>query len=219
MTTIQPRRTGTLQYRHSIDCRNCGATNNIEEPWKKWIRNNENLDSLVHGISIMDTDMWVHKFGKRRGRFGGWDRDVQYLMKVEVKTHAADITEAQQDTINAVDALLRTKPLKEFRDSGQLVSGHKDNVRQVVSQFSGKKVRIICHGLHILRMSGQTPGTSDADPNGWITWDGRPITAHQLEQLFRYELDPDSLRVLEHREHKKQSDQATLFGADDLGVA
>ena len=29
------RKTSTLQYRQSIDCHNCGATNNIEEPWKK----------------------------------------------------------------------------------------------------------------------------------------------------------------------------------------
>jgi len=167
----------------------------------------------------MDTDMWVHKFGKRRGRFSAWDRDVQYLMKVEVKTHGADITDAQRDTINAVDALLRTKPFKEYRDSGQLAPGHKDNVRRVVSLFSGKPTRIICHGLHVLRMSGSTPGTSAADPNGWITWDGRPITDKQLEMLFRYELDPDSLRLLEHREHKKQSNQDTLFGPDDIGTA
>lgn len=213
------RKSSTLQYRQSIDCHNCGATNNIEDGWKKWIRNNQNLDSLVHGISIMDTDMWVHKFGKRQGKFGGWDRDVQYLMKIEVKTHGADVTAAQQDTINAVDALLRTKPMKEFRDSGQLVPGHKDNVRRVVSLFSKKKVRIICHGLHVLRMSGSTPGTSGTDQNGWITWDGRKITAAQLEMLFRYELDPDSLRPLEHREHKKQSDQDTLFGPDVIEMA
>lgn len=205
------RKTSTLQYRQSIDCHNCGATNNIEDGWKKWIRNNPNLDSLVHGISIMDTDMWVHKFGSRRGRFGGWDRDVQYLMKIEVKTHGADVTDAQRDTINAVDALLRTKPLREFRDRGQLIPGHKDNVRQVVSTFSGKPARIICHGLHVLRMSGATPGTSD-----WITWDGRQITTAQLEMLFRYEIDPDSLRKMEHREHKRQSPQDVLFVPDDV---
>ena len=205
------RKTSTLQYRRCIDCHSCGATINIEDGWKKWIRNNQNLDSMVHGISIMDTDMWVHKFGRRSGRFAGWDRSIQYLMKVEVKTHGADITDAQRDTINAVDALLRTKPMGEFRDKGQLVPGHKDNVRRVVSMFSGKPVRIICHGLHVLRMSGSTPGTSE-----WLTWDGRRITAGQFEMLLRYELDPDSLRELEHREHKNQSSQAALFSPADM---
>jgi hypothetical protein len=158
------RKTGTLQFRQSIDCHNCGATNNIEEPWKKWIRNNPSLDSLQHGISI-----------------------------------------------NAVDALLRTKPLSEFRADGQLIPGHEHNTRKVFSLHAGRKVRIICHGLHVLRMSGATPGTSD-----WMTWDGRQITSRQLEQLFRYELDPDSLRVMEHREHKKISSQETLFGEEHL---
>lgn len=213
------RRTSTLQYRQFIDCHNCGATNNIEDGWKKWIRNNNNLDSLVHGISIMDTDMWVHKFGKRRGRVGGWDRDVQYLMKIEVKTHGVDVTDAQRDTINAVDVLLRTKPFKEFRDSGQLAPGHKDNVRTVTSMFSGRPVQIICHGVHVLRMSGNTPGVSDSDPNGWIEWDGRSITAKQLEKLLRYELDPDSLRPMEHRQHKRQSEQSALFTRTDIESA
>ncbi len=211
MDNSTARKTGTLQFRQSIDCHNCGATNNIEEPWKKWIRNNPSLDSLQHGISIMDTDMWVHKFGKRRGRFKGWDRDIQYLMKVEVKTHGKEVQAAQQDTINAVDALLRTKPLSEFRADGQLIPGHEHNTRKVFSLHAGRKVRIICHGLHVLRMSGATPGTSD-----WMTWDGRQITSRQLEQLFRYELDPDSLRVMEHREHKKISSQETLFGEEHL---
>jgi hypothetical protein len=213
------RKTSTLQYRQSIDCHNCGATNNIEDGWKKWIRNNDNLNSQEHGIAIMDSDMWVHKFGTRKGLVRSWDRSVQYLMLVEVKTHGKDLTAAQRDTINAVDALLRTKPMKEYRDSGKLVAGHKDNVRKVLSKFSGKESRIICYGLHVLRMSHQTPGISDADPNGWITWDGKNITARQLEMLFRFDLDPDSLRTLEHREHKKQSDQQLLFGPEDVGMA
>jgi hypothetical protein len=182
-----------------------------EEPWKTWIRNHPKLDSQEHGISVMDTDLIVHKFGRRRGLIRGWDRDVQYLMKVEVKTQGAAVGPAQRDTINAVDNLLRTKPWKEHRIDGKLIPGHPQNIRNVVSSIAGREVRIICHGVHVLRMSGPTPGTSD-----WLRWDERLITGEQLVQLFRYELDPDSLRVMEHREHKKISDQHPLFGMEEM---
>lgn len=206
-------KTRTLQYRRRIACHNCGASINIEDAWKKWIRNNPNLDSLEHGIYIMDTDMWVHKFGKRRGVLPGWDRDVQYLMKIEVKTNGAEVHSEQRDTITLVDNLLRTKPWKEHRIGGQLVPGHPQNVRNVFSRIAGRNIRAICHGVHILRMSGESPGVSD-----WITWDERPINATQLEKLFRYELDPDSLRVMEHREHKPISSQECLFHPTQIGV-
>lgn len=211
MTQSTARNTATLQYRQKIPCHNCGATINIEEAWKKWIRNNPHLDSQRHGIYIMDTDMWVHKFGSRKGVVPGWNRDVQYLMKVEVKTRGAVVKPEQQDTITLVDNLLRTKPWKEHRISGQLVPGHPQNVRNVFSRIAGRNIRAICHGVHILRMSGESPGASE-----WLLWDERPITAQQLEQLFRYELDPDSLRIMEHREHKPISTQQPLFTSTDL---
>lgn len=159
----------------------------------------------------MDTDMWVHKFGERIGRVSGWDRSVQYLMKIEVKTHGAMVGTAQMDTINAVDNLLRTKPWKEHRVSGRLVPGHPQNTRKVFSRMAGQDVRIICHGVHILRMSAETPGSSE-----WLKWDEREISVSELERIMRYELDPDSLRVLEHREHKKASDQPPLFNSEGL---
>lgn len=155
--------------------------------------------------------MWVHKFGKRRGRIAGWDRDIQYLMKIEVKTHGAKVGLAQMDTIAAVDNLLRTKPWKEQRDDGRLIPGHQQNTRKVFSRIANRDVRIICHGVHVLRMSHETPGSS-----AWLKWDERPITASQLEQIIRYEIDPDSLRPLEHREHKKALDQQPLFGSEGI---
>lgn len=183
----------------------------IEDRWKAWFRNNPELDSQIHGISIMDTDMWVHKFGERRGRITGWDRGVQYLMKIEVKTWGASVGPAQMDTINAVDNLLRTKPWKEHRIDGRLVSGHPQNVRKVFSRIADQDVRIICHGVHILRMDKDTPGTSD-----WLKWDEREITVDTLLRIMRYEVDPDSLRALEHREHKKASDQPPLFNSEGI---
>jgi hypothetical protein len=210
MTDSTARRTKTVQYRRTAACPHCSGTINVEEPWKKWIRNNPHLDSMEHGLSLMDTDMWVHKFGQRRTRVPGWDRDIQYLMKIEVKTNGADITAAQRDDINLIDNLLRTKPWKEHRVNGQLVPGHPQNVREVFSKRAGKKIRVICHGYHILRMSHETPGCSE-----WLLWDGREVTKEQVVRILRYELDPDSLRPLEHREHKKLlENQPTLFNPD-----
>lgn len=41
-------------------------------------------------------------------------------------------------------------------------------------------------------------------------------TARPTSGTMQYELDPDSLRVLEHREHKKASDQPPLFNSEGL---
>ncbi len=64
------RKTSTLQYRQSIDCHNCGATNNIEEPWKKWIRNNDALvpkvDVLCGGFPCTDVSAAGKRAGMRR---------------------------------------------------------------------------------------------------------------------------------------------------------
>lgn len=196
----------TVGFRARIACPHCAGTVNTEERWKAWIRHNPNLDSQIHGLFIGDSDLWVHKFGSRKSRVEGWNRDIQYLMMVEVKTFGKAVEAPQRDKLNAIDAVLRTKPWKEQRELGQLMPGHPQNVRRVHSLIAGKPVRLICHGVHVLRMDDETPGTSS-----WLLWDDRPISREQLEGLLRYDIDPDSLRLLEHREHKQIIPQPTLF--------
>ena len=170
-----------------------------EKPWKAWLRGNRSLDSIQEGLTVTDSDMWVHKYGHRKTRYIGLDRDVQYLMLVEVKANGEGLPGSQRDTLIIVNDLLRTVIWQKHRDAaGRLADGHPQNARTVWSWWNKRKVQVHCYGVHVLWFDGPTPVDSDV-----IKWDSRRITVEQLEQLFRYELHPDSLRELEHRHHKK----------------
>jgi len=195
----------TTQWREIINCPNCGCQASTEQPWKHWIRSNPELDSRQHCMCFGDCDLWCQRYGIRHMR--GIDREVMYLMQIEVKTNNAILTSASKDMHRIVDALLRTNTWKDQRDNGKFLTGHDQNTRIVASYIAGRKVRVLCYGVHLLRMSGNTPATSET-----ITWDGRKITAADIVPILRYELHPDSLLAMEHRAHKRRFvDQPALF--------
>jgi hypothetical protein len=86
----------------------------------------------------------------------------------------------------------------------------------VWSVIAGKVVWVYCYGVHKLRMSGASPDISQ-----WMSWsDGqgqeRYIDCNELVQLFRFDISPDTLRPLEHREHKRRVEApASLFDEVD----
>jgi hypothetical protein len=140
----------------------------------------------------------------------GVDRNVQYLMLVEIKTHGRVIESAQRDLLLLVNQLLRTVPWKEQRAVGRFLVGHQQNVRRVYAFIAGRTVQVHCYGVHKLRLSGSTPPDSE-----WITWDDKPIDADQLAKVLRFDLSPDTLRPLEHREHKRIIDMPSLFDEEE----
>lgn len=200
----------TSRWRETVPCEHCGVPASTEPPIKAWIRKHEELDSRKQCLCIGDSDLWVQKFGTRRWHTGV-DRDVMYLMLVEIKTYARDLDEPQRDLLHIVNQLLRTNPWKEQRAEGRFINGHRQNVRIVYSIMAGRKVPIHCYGVHKLRISGATPDESE-----WIAWDDKQITFDQLLKVLRYDLHPDSLRPMEHRSHKQTVDMPVLFSLADL---
>lgn len=180
-------------------------------PFHAWVRGHPDLDSIRQCLCIGDSDLWVQRYGERNTRLG-IKRDVQYLMLVEVKVHGRDMDAPQRDLLAIVNDLLRTNAWKEQRANGQFISGHAQNARTVYSYIAGKRVRVYCYGVHKLRMSAATPELSE-----WMTWSGgggieRYVTQDELLRLLRFETNPDSLRPMEHREHKRRLEPpATLF--------
>jgi hypothetical protein len=187
----------TTGWRETVPCQRCGNQVSTEQPIKSWIRAHRDLDSRRACLCIGDSDLWVQRYGTRPRR-SGVDRDTMHLMLVEIKTNARDLDASQRDLLYAVDQLLRTNGWKEERAGGRFRQGHPQNARLVYSYIAGRQVQIICHGVHKLRLSGSTPNDSDS-----IIWDKRPITVEQMVALLRYDLNPDSLRPIEHyRSHK-----------------
>jgi hypothetical protein len=196
----------TSGWRETTPCPRCGVPVSTEQPIKAWIRANRNLDSRRACLCIGDSDLWVQRYGTRAHQ-DGIDRSVMYLMLVEIKTHARDLDASQRDLLHIVNQLLRTNPWKEQRDGGRFVEGHSQNARMVYSVIAGERIRLNCYGVHKLRLAGADPESSE-----WITWDDRLVTAEQLVAVLRYDLHPDSLRRMEHRNHKRAVKIPDLFG-------
>jgi hypothetical protein len=200
----------TTEWRETVPCEHCGVPVSTEQPIKSWIRKHEDLDSRKHCLCIGDSDLWVQRYGTRRWHTGV-DRSVMQLMLIEIKTHARDLNQPQRDLLHIVNQLLRTRPWKEQRADGRFVDGHDQNVRLIYSVIARKKVPIHCYGVHKLRISGATPDESE-----WMTWDDKKIGWDQLPAVLRFDLDPDSLRKMENRSHKRARDVPTLFELSEI---
>lgn len=201
----------TTAWREVVKCPKCGNLVSTEPPIKAWIRMHQDLDSRNACLCIGDCDLWVQRYGTRRTRFSGVDRDVQYLMLVEIKTHGKDLEKPQRDLLHTVNQLLRTKWWTEKRDNGRFVPGHSQNQREVYSVMADKVVQVLCFGVHKWILSGSVLSDSE-----WMTWDDKLIDGDQLLKLLRFDLSPDSLKPMEHREHKRMraNDLPLFFPVD-----
>lgn len=197
----------TPEWRETVCCWNCGADVSTEKPLDAWIRGHPELDS-DDGHTITDGDKIVHRFKVRRGR--KHDRDVQYMMDIEVKTFARKPSETQRDTLAIHSQIVRTVRPAE-RESGRFRIGHRPNFSlfKVWSPMQKRRVHVIHYGHHLLTLSHSTPDDSE-----WMTWDNKRITAEQLVDLLRFDLSPDTLKLNEHRQHKRRVDTPTLFGPE-----
>lgn len=177
-----------------------------EEAFSDWLRNEPELDSAQHCLSVTDIDFVVHKYvpvntvTDPRG-----SRDVAYFMFVEVKTHARKMPFAQHDTLVQLDQMLRSTPRnkaegRKTNGSGQFEKGHgyTGGVFRVHSPAAHRRVSAKFYGVHQLVLQKSTPLESE-----WMRWDNfGAITSEQLIQLVRFEVNPDTLQLMDHKRHK-----------------
>lgn len=179
-------------FNGTVTCQHCGRRTSAEDDFGQWVR-----ATCGNLLSVNDVDYIVHRFTPCDDRRG--QRIVQYLMLVEKKTHCAQCQPAQRDTLVITDQLLRTQPRRGHRErNGRFRSGIVNEFRPVQSTFNGGSVLVISFGVHLLRLEGTRP-----DDGGWITWDHKPVSESQLVMLMRFDLNPDSLRPMEHRRRKR----------------
>ena len=157
-----------------------------EEAWNRWIRLNPRLDSREAGLSVQNSDLWIHRYLTKVDRQG--TREIQHLMLVEWKAFGATVPFAQADTFALVDVLLRSVDGKRVQLPGQAFA---------------RKVRV--WGVHVVRMDGADPGTSEQ-----IWWDKKLVTVTELEELLRFERDPFTLRPRSDRRHHAPSEADKL---------
>lgn len=177
----------TRQYNEQYHCPDCKKWFTRETEFGRWIRNNRELDS-AKGYCVVDQDYWIHRFKSYAGR------NFQLIMLVEIKTFGIGLTEAQKDTLHCANQIMRnrrqtpTKPL-------QFQAGNSQ-VRQVRSVMAKKEINLRVYGVHVLTFSSLGPEDSE-----WMTWDRKAITPAVLTSILRFDLDPDTLRELDLRNH------------------
>lgn len=188
----------TKPFRQLIQCQHCGENTPASDPLNLWIRKHPLLGSAPREAALVvdDLDFVFHRYMTPEDKLG--TRDMQYVMFVEAKTNGATIDPSQEDTLSIIHQLLCTRPFKFQRDGGKFVEKHPQNSRVVRSKISGRMVQIQCFGLHRLFLTGNTPD------DGRIQWDGFcNISPDQLAAILRFDLDPDTLKPMEHRRRKK----------------
>jgi len=170
-----------------------------------WIRKNPNLDSIKKGLVAVDSDLWIHRYKHVAGK------EYQFMMLVEVKEFGAAMSEYQSDTLHIINQLLRNRrntriEWKAVDDRARLAECH--------SLMSGKRVRVLCFGAHVLKISGDGTFTQ------WqhIEWNRKPISVEQLESILRFDTDPDTLCPMDHRPGSRHKETTTIVTEKmDLG--
>lgn len=157
----------TRTYSGLVHCPRCGEPHTAETAFERWVRLEPKLDSREYGLVRFDCDMILHQYKR------GVSRDVQCLMFVEIKTFSSEMTPAQHDTLSLFSQLLR-------KQDGAM------------SPIAGRVVQVRMFGGHLLQLSHDDPTIS-----AWMMWDNKPISVDQLIGLLRFDLNPDSLGVMD----------------------
>lgn len=197
------RRFGTL-----VTCPHCKASITAETAFERWMRNHDELDSRAIGLVRFDCDLLLHRYLTPTDKKG--TRDLQCLMFVEVKTHGADVSPAQHDTLIMFDQVLKNRrPNMHRGKKGLHAKGHVPPAK-VRSLLLKRDVALWMFGGHLLQFSGEAPEDSE-----WIMWDRRAIKVPQLIALLRFEVDPYDLRPIDWRrrysDFQETKSQLTLF--------
>lgn len=196
----------TRPFRAQTKCPDCGSWHTIETAYERWMRNSPELDSTQAGIVRFDCDVLLHKYKMYEDKKGS--RDLQCLMFIEVKTHNADVSEAQRDTFSMLSQVLRNRRKNIHSDKkGRHAFEHVPPAK-VWSHKERRWVSLRMFGAHLLQMSGDDPETSLS-----MQWDwNRKIDLQTLIRILRFELDPDSLKPMDWRRRYSSFNELDLLG-------
>lgn len=164
------------------------------------MRNNNHLDSIIEGLVLSDADYCIHRY--KTYTDNGQSRLFQLIMWLEVKTQGARLNDSQYDTLYILNQVLRNRratPTKQLRWQAGTAP------LKVYSPWCKKEVNVRVYGVHVLRLSGEAPDNSET-----IQWDTRTVGIDTLEQLLRFELDPDTLQPIDLRSHHRALRESQL---------
>lgn len=176
----------TRTFNGRVHCPHCRQWHTAETALERWIRDAEDLDSRIKGIVRFDCDILLHRYLVPVDKRG--TRDLQCVMFIEAKTHWADMTPAQKDTLSMLSQVIRNRRRNIHGAKKGRHAQDRTPPCKCYSHVLKKDVRLWLFGGHVLRMSGDCPDDSDR-----MAWDGKPIDRDTLIRVLRFELDPDDI--------------------------
>ena len=182
----------TRPFEGKYHCANCKTWQTQETDLGRLVRTHPELSSAL-GYVVTDLDWMVTEYKVIHQYKTQYGRTFQLMMIVESKIMGAEISDTQRDTLqmrNQIISNRRQTPTKDLVYQAGVVP------TEVYSSLSGKKILLRVFGVHSLRFSGLGPSDSE-----WIKWDKKEITIEQLVGLFRFNLDPDTLKPIDLRNH------------------
>ena len=185
----------TRPFNQQIHCPNCRTLITHETSFGRWIRNNPDLDSQK-GFCVIDQDYLIHRF-KVDGK-----REFQCIMQVEIKTFGAEPSDAQRDTLHIWNQLTRNRketPTKKLRFQAG------GTATECYSLMLKRYINVRCFGSHVLTFSDLGPDESE-----WIEWDKKRISEETLVALLRFDVDPDTLKPIDLRNHHRTHENKVL---------
>lgn len=171
-----------------------------ESPFKAWIRNEPGLDSVRHGLAVMDCDQLVHRYMS----YGV--REFQCVMWIEVKAFNARPTQSQRDTLFLLDQIFRNRRATPTSPISRRQAYDLQLPSKVWSLIAKREISLRAYGAHLLTMNADRPDTSEE-----LKWDKTRIDYEMLLQLLRFELDPDTLAPHDLRSHHRQHETPLLW--------
>lgn len=169
--------------------------NESPDSFAAWLRVHPRLDSQRHGFGGMDFDLFWHQFGVYTD--SGFDRRIENLMGIEVKTFGAVMSRSQAGTYRALRAHFAVAP------------GGRRPLIKYIPNDRGEMTASRWWGMHLLVFSGDGP----CDSAG-LWWDRKPITTDILGEVMEYRRSPLTLKRRTERRHHKLDAQGRLPFAD-----
>jgi hypothetical protein len=166
----------TTPFRQQAKCPKCETYVPLETPFSRWIRNRKDYDSS-NGFVLMDKDLIVHRYMVHN------NREIPYIMCVEVKTNGANLSPTQHDTLWTFSQLITNTTYGPEEPKNK--EPHK---MKVYSTMNNAYYEIKSFGCHVLLLSKDDPENSDQ-----IKWDDKIVDKEVLMKILRFEINPYSL--------------------------
>lgn len=198
----------TRSFHTRAACESCGHSTTIETPFERWMRADEDLDSRHTGLVRFDLDVLLHRY--KFTNDGRGSRSVQAMMFIEVKSFMAEPTAAQADTLGLLDQVLRNRRPNIHSTPRRQVQ--HTLLSRAYSLVWNREVDLWLRGGHLLQMETDAPRDGEL-----LLWDKAPISVPVLKQIFRFEIDADTLYPVDMRRRYRSWTEPQAEAFPDVG--